>query len=305
MGRTSRYLAVVLAVLVAGCGGDGGGDKAAKTDQGQPAAGAPSEPPASVAAGDSTSSTVASTTTTAKPGTPTTTAVASPASPSSGLTATTTATTSRPTSGARAPTPMAAGVYRYDTTGSTTLSGGFNQKRDMPPVTTLTVDQATGSRQRAVRDLRDASGNGSLTEMHVDYGSDGIRLAYLKLATTFSGISDVREFRPDPPPLVATAKPRPGDRLTFTMTGTRVTAKVTIEVLRTERLAIGGTTVDTLALRTVTQLSGEVEGTNTSETWHTPDHWLTVQEHSVTDARSGFSTVHTEYNAKLQRLTPG
>jgi hypothetical protein len=36
-----------------------------------------------------------------------------------------------------------------------------------------------------------------------------------------------------------------------------------------------------------------------------PDDWLPVQEHSVTDARFGFNTVHTEYDAKLQRLTPG
>jgi hypothetical protein len=199
--------------------------------------------------------------------------------------------------------PPDPGTYRYDTSGQTTYGGGFGEQ--LPPDTTLRVDPAHGVRQRSVRDMRDSQGNGSVTQTDLEFRPDGVYLDRVRTTTTFGPASDVRDFRPSAPALVAKTGAGPGDHVEFTMTGSGTTADVTIDAIRTERLTVGGTTVDTLLVRTHTAFSGDLQGESTAETWYTIDRLLPVKEHVVTDAQTSAGSFHSEYRAELKQLTPG
>jgi hypothetical protein len=171
-------------------------------------------------------------------------------------------------------------------------------------VTTLTAYRPQGVRQRSVRDLRDSNGNGGVIETILEFRDDGVYLDSLKITTTNGPISDVRELRPAKPVKVARTGAQVGDHVQFTMSGSNTEARVTIDIVRRQRLAVGSRSIDTVLVRSVTRFSGELQGESTSDTWYDPRHLLPVKEHVVTDARVGPNSVHTEYRAELQRA-PG
>ena len=201
-------------------------------------------------------------------------------------------------------TPLTPGIYRYETNGQSSVSGGVTTGAPYPAITTLTADPPDGSAQHSTRDLRDNHGNGSVTETTDDYQADGVHLVHIKVTTTYAGITDVRDFQPSPTPLIAPTGAGPGSHVHFTMTGSGTTADVTIDVLRTETVDIGGMPINAFAVRTVTNLSGQVNGQTTSDTWVAPDHDLTLKEHVVTDATVGLNSVHSDYTATLQSVAP-
>jgi hypothetical protein len=198
--------------------------------------------------------------------------------------------------------PREAGTYHYDTNGQTTYGGGFSQQP--PSDTTLTVDPPNGVVQRSVRDMRDSQGNGSVTESWLEFRSDGVYLDRVKTTTAFGPYSNVLDLRPKQPVLVGKPGAGPGSHVEFTMTGSNTTAHVTLDVIRKERLTIGGRPVDTLLVRTHTTFSGDLQGESTDDTWYTPDRLLPVKEHVVTDAKTSAGSFHGEYSAELKQLSP-
>lgn len=205
---------------------------------------------------------------------------------------------------ATALTPPAAGVYRYDTSGTSTFG---TTAVPFPAVSTLTVDPPGGTRQRSVRQLRDAAGNGPQIEFLLDYRPDGIYVEQLKLTTTFSGISDVQDLRPAAPVLILATGAAPGARQEFSLSagGTGAVARVVVEALRREAVAVGGRSVDTLVVRIVAALPpGDVTGRVELTTWMAPSVRLWVKERFVTDASAagGLFTLKSSYDATLQRL---
>jgi len=290
--RPAAAVAVALLVVLAACGG-----------------GAPS----TQAVRDSTGSTIGETTTTATPapettttapgGRQTTTSIAAGARTTTSTRAGVAATTTTVPPGPRALTPAAAGTYRYDTSGATTFAGSTVP---FPALTTLVVDAPSGTRQRSTRDLRDAAGNGLSTEFTLDYRPDGVFLISLRLTTGFSGVTDVRELRPAAPVLLLATGARPGTHTEADLTGTS-SARLVVDVLPEERVRIGGTAVDTLVMRAVVNLApGNITGRQELTVNVDRGSRLWVKERSVTDASAagGLVTVHSEYNATLQRLTP-
>ncbi len=200
-------------------------------------------------------------------------------------------------------TPPAAGTYRYDTSGATTFAG---TTVPFPAVTTLVVDAPSGTGQRSTRNLRDATGNGVSTEFTLDYRPEGVFLVSLRLTTGFSGVTDVRDLRPAAPVLLLATGARPGARTEADLTGTS-SARLVVDILREERLTIGGTAVDTLVMRAAVILApGDITGRQELTVNVDRGSRLWVRERSVTDASAagGLVTVHSEYNATLQRLTP-
>jgi hypothetical protein len=97
---------------------------------------------------------------------------------------------------------------------------------------------------------------------------------------------------------------RPGDHMEFTMSGSGTTAHVTINVLRDEPVVIGSQTVNTLAIHTVASLSGRVSGTQSSDTWVSPELDLVAKEHIVNEATSSGLRAHTDQTSTLQSLVP-
>ena len=213
--------------------------------------------------------------------------------------------TAQPAQGGAAPgsiQPREPGTYRYNTTGSTTYGGGFTQQ--MPSQTTLTVDPSTGEQQRSARDLRDSQGNGSLTETWLQFKDGDVYLARVRTTTTYGPVTDGRDFRPSHPELVGKAGAGPGFHTAFTMSSSGSSAHVAIDVLREERVTIGGRSVDTYLVRTTTTFSGDLSGKNTSDTWYTLDRLFPVKEHVVLDAQSSSGSIHSEYRAQLTSLAP-
>jgi len=260
------------------------------------------------------SATTVETTTTTAAAPTATTATTSPTAAAGGRTTTTRAgarttttragaTTTTSVSGPVALKPAAPGSYRYDTAGATTFAGTATP---FPALTTLVVDAPSGTRQRSTRNLRDAAGNGLATEFTLDYRPEGVFLVALELTVGISGASDVRELRPAAPVLLLPTGARPGARTEADLTGTSP-AKLVVDILREERLTIGGTAVDTLVMRaTVTLGPGDVTGRQELTVNVDRGSRLWVKERSVADASAagGLFTLHSEYTATLQRITP-
>lgn len=279
-----RLAAGALLVLLAACGGGEPPPEAVRASAGQ----------------ETTTPTTVAPTTTAAPGRTTTTRA--------GARTTTTrppaaATTVPAPAGTRALAPAIPGAYRYDTAGATTFAG---TTVPFPAVTTLVVDAPSGTRQRSTRNLRDPSGNGLQTEFTLDYRPEGVFLVSLRVTTGFSGFTDVRDLRPASPVLLLATGAGPGAHREADLTGNSP-AKLVVDVLREERLTIGGQAVDTLVMRAVVTLGpGDVTGRQELTVNVDRGSRLWVKERSVTDASAagGLVTAHGEYTATIQRLTP-
>ncbi len=131
-------------------------------------------------------------------------------------------------------------------------------------------------------------------------------LVALRVTTGFSGITDVRDLRPASPVLLLATGAGPGAHREADLTGNSQ-AKLVVDVLREERLTIGGQAVDTLVMRaTVTLAPGDVTGRQELTVNVDRGTRLWVKERSVTDASAagGLFTAHSEYTATMQRLTP-
>lgn len=232
------------------------------------------------------------------------------ASPSSGATSGG-AKKSSSTGGGVAPPPGSkafvarpAGLYTFTTSGSTQISGPIKRAYKFPARTTLSVSGPSGGVQRAVRDLRDSDGNGRMTETRVRSASDGLHLEYLKNTSRFAGITDVREFTPKPPPLILRTGAPNGDHLSFTMSGSDVTVVTTVDVLRREAVSIGGKTIQAIVIKITTDFSGDVSGHGEATNWLRPTDGLLLREDDYSEVQSGFAHVTSNYQAKLDSLTP-
>jgi hypothetical protein len=280
-----RWAAGALLILLAACG-DATAPEAVRESAGS----------------ETTTSTVATSTTTPAAGrTATTRAGARPTTTARGAGATTT-TTAAP-AGPRALTPATPGTYRYDTAGATTI---FGTASPFPSITTLVVDAPSGTRQRLTRNLRDPAGNGVQTEFTLDYRPDGVYLVALRVTTGFSGFTDVRDLRPASPLLLLATGAGPGAHREADLSGTSA-AKLVVDVLREERVTIGGQPVNTLVMRaTVTLAPGDITGRQELTVNVDRGSRLWVKERSVTDASAagGLFTAHSEYTATIQRITP-
>jgi hypothetical protein len=246
----------------------------------------------------------ASTTTSAAPAGPSTTARAGGPATTRAPAATTPPVTAPP--GPVALTPAVPGTYRYATSGGLTYTGGSGT---FPAVTTNRIDPPAGTRQHSTRDLKDASGNGSVVEYTFDYRPDGVYLVSLRLSAVVAGSSYPQELTPPAPLLFLATGAAQGASRTLTIPlGTAGSATVVVDVLGTERVTVAGQGIDTLVVRSAATLPpGDITGTQSLVVNIDPGTRLWVKERGVGDA-SGFGgafSAHTQYEATLQSLTPG
>jgi hypothetical protein len=196
--------------------------------------------------------------------------------------------------------PIPAGTHSYDTDGSATVSGS---RRPMPKTTTLGAKAPRKGQQVQIRDLRDSEGNGTVVESHLVYIEEGVYLTYVKITATFpGGFTDVRELQPSKPALIAPTGAGPGTTASFTMQGSGTRADVDIAAKSTQKVSIGGTSVNTLVVDTKIEFSGAYEGEQLSTSWFWGKHVLALKEHVRTDVTNGPIRVQSEYEATLTRL---
>ena len=199
-------------------------------------------------------------------------------------------------------TPAAPGVYRYATSGVSTFNGA---PTPFPAVTTLTVDPPTGTRQHSTRNLKDAKGNGPTIDLALDYQPQGVVVDDIKLSTTAQGFTAVQDLRPSGSGLLLPTGAGPGVHEELALSGDGQTVRLVVDVLRRERVTVGGRAVDTLVMHLVAALPpGDVTGTLDLTAWLAPSARLWVKERFVTDAvaAGGLVKVHSDYSATLQRL---
>jgi hypothetical protein len=210
--------------------------------------------------------------------------------------------------------PPAAGAYFTDNSGSETLNCGTPQKTDPPKLTEIRVDPANGSRQRSVADARRADGTGSVSTTILEYRPDGVYLIYLKLEQTvpFLG-TNVTEFEPSKPPLVAPNQPKQGEKWSFTMTSkdgdVTVTSNNSIEAT-SEAVSLGdGSKVTTSRAKATTRVTGttnfgNMDITTVSTTWASPAHRLVVKDISDTSGTFSTCTVDAHVESILRTTKP-
>lgn len=213
-------------------------------------------------------------------------------------TTTTAATTTNPTSttstpagsALTSPAPTPAGTYRYDTDGTMTLG---TTERKLPPVTTLTVDEVDGEgRQLQVRDMRDENGDGTITRTTFRLDGEGTYLEQIELESSFSGLGQTAVLTATSPFLLVPADAAEGTTTTGRLEGDGIVADITFTIKRA-----GPETSDTHLL---VELSGDVEGTQTSDLVVRSSDRLTVSEDVDSDVRSGGFRVTSRYTATLQ-----
>lgn len=282
---------VLLAVTAAACGTGGAAPPAVRASAGSEG----------IASTTTSAAVPASSTTTVKPGGTTTTTRRGTSTTRAPGAATTTVPAA---TGAKALTPAVPGTYRYDTSGTTTFSLAAAQQ--FPAVTTLVVDPPSGTTQHSTRNLRDAAGNGPATEFTLDYRAQGVYLVALRVTVGVAGTSDSEEFRPPAPVLLLATGAKPGAHTEADVPGA-TGAKLTVDVLRDERLTIAGKAVDTLVMQAVITLApGDVTGRLQLTVNVDPATRLWVKEASTSDASAagGLVQLHSQYTATIQRLTP-
>jgi hypothetical protein len=263
--------------------------------------------------GDDRAASSSTTTSTAPP-----TTVAATSAPSGGATVHTTAPRSSrvaaKTTSAAAPAaantgaaaansgwaPAAPGVYRYDTTGSTSSLLGT---KSFPRVTTLTIDAPTGARQHSVRQLEASDGDGFVIEQILDYQPGGVAVVQQRLAMTQSGNKTVRTLNAAAAPVAIPVGAPVGSHREFDLTGSKIAGHEVVDILQSGSVPVGGQTVGAVLVRTMLTISGSVSGTIQLDQWWAPSARVPVKEHLSGTIHSGLVTVKTTYDATLQKLT--
>lgn len=283
-------LAAVAAMILAACGGGGGKKTAAKGTTTSV-----EETTTTVASSSTTAAGAGGATATTKPG-------QKPASTGGAKVNGQSPSSYTPPPGATPAKPAAPGTYHYDTSGSSKFG---TQTSSPPPVTNLVVDAPAGTRQHSSLDARDSTGNGSITETTLDFQPQGVFLVELHIKTKAGIASDDTDLVANPPAMIAPTGVKPGQSVEFDISGSGVTAHVKIDFVRTEKLTIGGQSVDTLVAHQTATLSGKISGTQNSDIWTSPQNSLQVKDHTVADLTAYGVQAHSDTTSTLQKLTPG
>lgn len=278
-----RRLAVVMAVLLAACGG---GDKDKDS-----------------ASGESTTTT---TSTTAAPAESTTTTAAAGAPNASGATAgssssggggatTTTAKASGSGSTASGDGRAAPGTYTYNRTGKASTNAFGERSLDGP--VTLKVDPANGNEQHSTQSSSEAS-----SEQVLRFLPDGAYFTFLK--STNSGLS--KEFRPNPPVLAMPAGATVGRTWSWTVTSSdgATTLNAGFKVERNETLSIGGESVPTVVLSVVLKTSGDIELTTNQTNWVSVAKGLSMKVDENSNGKAGSITFTSQSSMTMQSTKP-
>jgi len=134
-----------------------------------------------------------------------------------------------------------------------------------------------------------------------------VYLVEIKITTKAGALgSQTNDFVANPPALAAPTGVKPGQSVEFDLSGSGTNIHVHIDFVRMETITIGGQPVDTMVIHQVGTLSGQITGTQTSDSWVSPQYDLFVKDHTVADVTAyGSIHAHSDITSTLQKLTPG
>ena len=212
--------------------------------------------------------------------------------------ATTTSTAPRPAPPLRPPAP---GTYTYATSGAYTYGG---RDHALPPRTTLVVDPASGASQHSARNLRDADGNGPIVETLLRYEAEGLWLDMLGYTNRVEGVDDARQYRPNPPVLIAPRNAEVGYKASYDGADGGTSVHVDSVIERRDTVVVDGRPVDCYFVRAVTTFHGTVEGSGEGTSCVSVEYRLLLTEDVRTTFTVGPTTVKGAYRATIEHLTP-
>ncbi len=292
-GPGAAIVATAVTIIgVSACGGGPGSaiTAAARTEQ-------------QAAPSTTTSTTLAPTTTTAPaPATAAATrttsarAARAPSKP-----ATTSTSPNKPAAVATGFAPAVPGVYRYDTSGSTSSLLG---KQAFSAVSTLTVDPPSGTKQHSVRELKSSNGDGFTIDQILDYRPEGVTVVRQRLVLTQRGDRTVRTLNAAPPTLVIPLGLGVGTHRVLDLTGVGLVGHEVVDILQAVTVTVAGQPVSGILVRTVLNVSGGVSGTIQLDQWWSPSARVPMKEQLTATMKSGLASVKTTYDATIQKLTP-
>ncbi|HVL27204.1 MAG TPA: hypothetical protein VM390_03580, partial [Acidimicrobiales bacterium] len=201
--------------------------------------------------------------------------------------------------GPASPAPPTAGTYRYATQGQSTIGATV---LPFPAVTTLVIDPASGTRQRAVRDLR-SGGTGPVFEYVLDYRPEGIHLVSLSATTSFLLFAQREELRPPSPLLLVPAGAAAGARREADVpTASGATARLAVEVRGPATVTAGGRSLATTVVHLTATLAGELASRIDQTVWLADGTGVWARERLVAEATAptGEVAFRSEYTATLQ-----
>jgi hypothetical protein len=209
-----------------------------------------------------------------------------------------------PPAGATPAKPSTPGTYHYDTSGSSTLG---TQSSSPPPVTPLIVDPPNGTQQHSLRDERTPDGKGSTSETWLDFKPEGVYLDEIKVVSSSPFGAQTIDFKANPPALAAPTGVKPGQSVEFDLSDPSYGANIHVKIdfVRMETITIGGQQTNTMVIHQVGTISGKITGTQTSDSWVSPQADLFVKDHTIADITAYGVKAHSDITSTLQKLTPG
>ena len=188
-----------------------------------------------------------------------------------------------------------AGDYTYTSSGKVTFGAS---PQDASGTQTLTIGPLRGGMQHSTLHS-DQSGDTEQDVLVRDAGSYGASLKLTSPAFT-------KEFRPATAVLLVPDPAVVGRSWSWSATSTdgRTRVSATNELLRKERLTIGGAPVDTVVLQTHLVLSGDVDYDAQITLWWAPAHRLPVKTHTVGKGSYSGIPFSTDITAVMRSVTP-
>jgi hypothetical protein len=188
-----------------------------------------------------------------------------------------------------------AGVYRYAVTGTETVPGSGG-KQKLPPVSESTVSpsvQKSGISCFGVENRY--SPRTANARVYLIRGDD----VYV-VAAGFNTQNFVATVLPRPAILAVAAS---GTRWSGSFTG-RTSGTYRVEILERGSINVGGRSLKAVRLSSKAIFHGDVEGSQTADTWLAENRSLVLREKSTVHLRFGGDTEALRYNAELRSPTP-
>ncbi len=158
--------------------------------------------------------------------------------------------------------------------------------------------------QRVDRVIRNQSGDGTTTTQVYALHADGVYLVSVTLKGSYQGFTDTRTLTPTSSARIGGPDTKPGDSSQFTMSGSGITAQVSLSWSDGQAISVGGKSVETLKLTNNTSFSGAYNGSSTAEEW-IDSAGLPVMEHVHSSVSTGLGRATSDETSTLQSLTPG
>ncbi len=204
-----------------------------------------------------------------------------------------------PSPGEAGPGLPAPGVYEYTVTGSEQLSRGpVDIDRALPGVAPMLVRHGDGGYET---DVRYSDSHTELSRYDVRPEGAFVTFARTVVKTPVTTTTRDREWTPNL--LRLPLKPKVGETWGGPFTAGDLQLQIETEVLRRERVDVGGQAVNAFVIEARQDITGEYTGQRTETFWYAPERALVVK-YAIDSTLDGPTDFDIRAEQTLRSLTP-